>query len=105
MQLLRAIGALGRNDDDVIGERAQRPAVARAEREHLAPAASRRLGRAEHVRRVAARRVDDQQIARPRQRLDLAREDVIEAEIVAAAVRSDVSVVSAIAGYARRSRM
>jgi len=44
----------------------------------------------------------DQQIARPRQRFDLAGEYLFVAEIVAIAVNAEVSVVSAIAGSPRR---
>ena len=72
VQLLRAIGARRRNHDGVIRERAKLAAVPRAERQHAHALRARRLGRAQHVGRIAARRVNDEQIARPRQRLDSA---------------------------------
>ncbi len=57
-------------------------AVARAERQNFDALRARRFGGPQHVRRVAARRVDDQQILRAGQRLDLPREDVLESEVV-----------------------
>ena len=74
---------IGRDDHRVVGQLAQRAAVARTEREHGNATCSRRLGGAQHVGRRAARRVNDQQIARLRERFDLAREHVLEAKIIA----------------------
>ncbi len=78
----------------VIGQRAQRAAVARAEREHAHSLRARRFGRAQHVRRVAARRMDDQQVARlaPAPR-PVARTSASKPKSFPAAVSSDVSVV------------
>src|SRR5687768_17003905 len=77
VQLLRAVGARGRDDDAVVGEGAERAAVARAEGEDGDPAGPRRLRRAQHVRRLPARRVDDEQVAGARERLHLPGEDLL----------------------------
>src|SRR6185437_5324399 len=83
VQFLRAIGARRWNDNRVIGQRAQAATVTRAERQHRDALRPGRFCGPQHVRRIAARRVDDQEVARSRQRFHLAREDVIEPEIVA----------------------
>ena len=57
----------------------------------------------EQVRALAAGAVQHQQVARTAQRLHLPREDLLEAEVVAAAVSSEESVVSATAARGRRA--
>src|SRR4051812_24477016 len=82
MQLLRAVSAIGGNDHRMIGELAKWPSVTRAECEDWYAANSGRFGRAQHVRRRSTGRMDDQEIAWVCQRLDLSRENMLEAEVV-----------------------
>src|ERR671924_394500 len=83
VQLLRAVSALRRDDDGVVGEPGEGAAAARRQREDFDALRARRLGGAEEIRRVAARRMNDQQIAGLREGLYLTREDALETEVVA----------------------
>ena len=105
MQLLRAVGARRRNDDGMIGELAQRAAVARAEREHAdaarcaALAARSTFGELPLVEWMISRSPGFASASTCRAKT------CSKPKSFAAAVSSDVSVVSATAGYARRLRM
>jgi hypothetical protein len=81
VELQRAVGSLRRDDYRVIGERRERTATARGQGKDRDPLSARRFGGTKKVRGVTACRVDDQQIARPGQRLNLSREDSGEAEL------------------------
>jgi hypothetical protein len=82
VKFLRPIGAVGRHHDGDVGQRAQRAAVTRRQGQHLRTLRPRRFRRPNHVRRIPARRVHHEQVAGADQRLDLAREHLLEAEIV-----------------------
>src|SRR5205814_1986658 len=82
VQLLRAVRAIRGNDHRVVGERAERTPVPRTERQDPHAFGARRLGGAQDVRRLATRRVNDQEVALLRQRFHLPGEDVVEREVV-----------------------
>src|SRR5688572_7873749 len=82
VNLLRTICAVGGNDDGMVRNGPQRPAIAGRECDHRRAFLLRRFGRLDHVRRVAARGMNDQQVARRHERLHLPGENLVEAEIV-----------------------
>src|SRR5688572_24997600 len=83
VNLLRAVGAISRDDYRMVSQLAELPAVLRGERQHLDPSRVRGARCLEHVWRVPASRVDDQEIPCPGQRLDLPGEYLVESEVVA----------------------
>jgi hypothetical protein len=82
MELLGSIGSLSRHDDRMIGECGECTTAPRGQGEHGDSLVPRRLSRAEQIWRVAARRVNHEQIARFRERFDLPREHAVESKVV-----------------------
>src|SRR3989449_4284665 len=84
VQLLDAGRVVGRHDQRNVGELLEVSAGFPEQRHDAPPPRFRRLRRADHVRALAARRMQHEQIARLRQRLHLAREYFVESHIVGA---------------------
>src|SRR5213078_1604 len=84
LQLLDMRGLIGRNDERVVDQAPHGAAALAEQRDHPDALGARRLGRAQQVGALAAGRMQDEQIAGPRQRLYLPGEDHLEPQIVAA---------------------
>src|SRR5437763_9338543 len=84
MQLLDAGRVVGRDDQRDVGELLEVAAGFPQQRDDAHPARFGRLGRPNHVRALAARRVQHEQVTRLRQRLDLPRKYLVEPQIIGA---------------------
>src|SRR2546425_392816 len=84
MNLLNARRVVRRDHERDVGERLQLAARLAQERDDGHVARLRRLRRADHVGTLAAGRVQRQHVARAGERLDLAREHLVEAQVVGA---------------------
>src|SRR5207248_225322 len=84
LDLLDPRGVLRGREEDEVRERRELPAVAAAEEDDPHPRRARGLEGADHVRRGAGGADPDEDVVLRAERLDLAREDLLVAEVVAA---------------------
>jgi hypothetical protein len=82
VKFLCPVRPVGRHDDGDVGQCPKRPAVTRGEGQDPGALFPRRFSRPDDVRRIAARRMDDEEVVLPDQRLDLPGEHLVEPEVV-----------------------
>ena len=102
MKHLDLAGLLRRDDDRVIHLDRERSAVAAEEGDRADRAGPRRPSGGEQVRAPAAGTVQDQEVTRPGERVDLPGEDLSKPRSLPTAVSKEASVVRATAAKGRR---